>query len=135
MPRRRHLLCPPVPGATTNITLTDGTLLGDLAWFIGNITASGHSDYGAREVATTIPNGNGLFDMKGNVSEWINDWTYIPDANPITDPVGGITNTVRDVRGGYWYGYPDELRSGKRYWYYPAFRGYWLGFRVVRSDL
>ena len=59
-------------------TITDGVtnpLLGDYAWYGGNNTASDRSPVGLK-----LPNGFGLYDMHGNLSEWTGDW-YDPGYN------------------------------------------------------
>ncbi|MBM75079.1 MAG: hypothetical protein CMK59_06745 [Proteobacteria bacterium] len=59
--------------STSEVVLMDGTDLGQLAWYRGNIGSINSDDYGPRDVALTQPNGWGFFDLNGNVYEWCHD--------------------------------------------------------------
>jgi formylglycine-generating enzyme required for sulfatase activity len=78
----------------------------------------------------------GLFEMHGNVDEWCLD-EYAPyQPGLAVDPVGkagGEKQPGRVVRGGSWYGYARFARSAFRYWWLPADRDGFLGFRVARG--
>ncbi len=106
-----------------------------------------------QKIGTKKPNPWGLYDMHGNVMEWVLD-QYIADAygkyegkttaSPLEIP---STLYPRIARGGSWYDPPEELRSARRYfsaeswktqdpqlpksiWYHTD--ATWLGFRLVR---
>ena len=49
------------------------------------------------------PNSLGLFDMTGNVSEWVNDsYTSFADNAPVTDPIGSAAGARHVIRGANW---------------------------------
>ena len=90
---------------------------------------------GARTVVGSFPaNQWGLYDMHGNLWEWV--WcgwrTYTSGAqqDPVTSPGPGAR---RVIRGGYWYNIARVCRSAYRYDYYPNYENYTVGFRPVRS--
>ena len=85
------------------------------------------------EVGTLRPNALGLYDMSGNVWEWVWDWLGpYPDRDE-TDPTGPDTGDSRVVRGGRWGITFEYVRSASRAVGHPnhPLLGS-LGFRVVR---
>ena len=90
-----------------------------------------------RTVATDVaqPNPFGLFQVHGNVREWVEDcW----NANLSGVPRNGTARTTGDcashvVRGGSWADEPKDLRSAKRTWEMTAERRAEIGFRVARA--
>ena len=81
-------------------------------------------------------NGFGLYDMHGNVWEWVSDF-YQKDwyrHSPSDNPQGPTSGTSRVFRGGSWMYRAIELRSSERNAYAPDFRSRNVGFRLVREE-
>ncbi len=85
-------------------------------------------------VGSKQPNGYGLFDVHGNVWEWVADM-YAPNpASPLTDPTGSSSGSSPVVRGGSWYTYAKICRSALRNHTSLDYRQSDLGFRLARSE-
>ena len=82
------------------------------------------------------PNGYGLFDMAGNVWEWVHDW-HSPSyyaTSPLNSPTGPREGTLRVVRGGSWLAADTRMLScSHRHKVPPDTYSYGIGFRVACS--
>jgi formylglycine-generating enzyme required for sulfatase activity len=89
---------------------------------------------GTRAAGTYSPNGYGLYDMAGNVWEWVADWysaDYYASSEP-RDPAGLRSGTMRIVRGGSWVNEDvGMLRCSYRHKVPPDTYAYSIGFRIV----
>ena len=135
---------------TTNIfgVGNDPSGLKDFAWYEAN------ADSETNPVGKKKPNAWGLYDMSGNVREWVYDF-YSPTAykeaakkNPAVNPKGPKTGKVHAARGGDYSSSVEELRCAARtfeeewwrsgdpqipksIWWLPEMD--FIGFRVARS--
>ncbi|MDO5675807.1 MAG: SUMF1/EgtB/PvdO family nonheme iron enzyme [bacterium] len=80
------------------------------------------------------PNGLGLYQMSGNVFEWVQDcWHNSYDGAPTDGSAweGACSASDRVVRGGSWLGNPGGVRAAFRAGFSPAYARYYLGFRLA----
>ena len=123
-------------GCTASLILSDGTLLDDISWFCGNnLNYNSSADYGAKEVGTKADNDYGLWDMHGNVDEWVHDKYGSYSSGSVTDPVN-TSGSNGILRSGAWGGPPYSIRSADRFSYGQGTRNQWsygIGFRIGRT--
>jgi formylglycine-generating enzyme required for sulfatase activity len=105
-----------------------------VAWYGFYATPKGNSGKTTNPVATKQANAFGLYDMSGNVWEWVEDSYH---ANYNGAPTDGSAwqgdGAKRVLRGGSWSYDPDGTRSAYRYSGTPAYRYDFIGFRVART--
>ena len=78
-------------------------------------------------VGSFSPNAFGLYDMHGNVNEWVEGSL---DDDKLSDP---SAIRWRAARGGSWMGRAEELRAGSRKQFDATARRKTTGFRVART--
>lgn len=90
------------------------------------------SGTGAAPVAQFPPNPYGLYDMHGNVSEWVAD-CWRERHTPVSPSSDTKNCNVRVTRGGDWYYVPLLSSSAARKSNAPNLWSYTIGFRVLRE--
>ena len=111
---------------------------------------------GTSPVKNFPPNGYGLFDMTGNVSQWCWDWFGRYGKEPATDPKGpaefdwgpvfpratvkgmgvegrATEGALRIVRGGHWNQTAERADCAYRLTAFPTLASTNVGFRLARS--
>ena len=120
--------------------------LDDIGWYGGNSGVSYEpgsdcSDWydeatvcGIHEVGLKAANAWGLYDMHGNVWEWVWDpyQSNYYSSSPAEDPLGG-TGRLRVARGGSWGEEARDCRAAVRGQFFPDRRERKIGVRAVRS--
>lgn len=106
---------------------TDIKALPQYAWFQSN------SENGTRPVAEKKPSMWGLYDMHGNVMEWLHDdWEDPGSSLRSSCPVGiARQRGGKVIRGGCWRGPACMCRCAARSWVDRVYRGYEVGFRLL----
>jgi formylglycine-generating enzyme required for sulfatase activity len=101
--------------------------LGDYAWYVDS------SDEQTHKVGTRRPNQLGVYDMSGNVWEWVEDYLDFEyyELSPIDNPYGPDMSLWKVIRGGSFVDDPVKMRTTFRYGYVPSLLAPHLGFRIA----
>ncbi len=103
----------------------------ELAWKMKNQNV-GYKN--TAPVKSYKPNSLGLYDMAGNVWEWVSDRYgdyYIN--GPRFNPEGPASGNYRVIRGGSWGTESMDVRAAKRSRYFPIIRNPYIGFRLAHD--
>lgn len=84
------------------------------------------------DVGEYEPNAYGLYNMHGNVAEWVWDW-YGEYTNDTENPTGEESGNYKVARGGGWNDFPKHIRSAYRSAYPADASLYSIGMRIVRN--
>lgn len=111
-------------------------IVGDYAWYRDNAMLNKvweafiNPEYGTKPVGGKKPNEEGIYDMSGNVWEWVEDWygdrTYERDNGP-------ATGTYKVLKGGSFHSDAKFLKVDYRKKHLPDRTNKLIGFRVVRN--
>jgi formylglycine-generating enzyme required for sulfatase activity len=102
-----------------------GNDIGEVAWYKGNNYLRTHP------VGMKVPNELGLYDMSGNVCEWVNDWHEDYGLEAQTNPKGPSSGSSRVFRGGCWHFVARSCRVSVRASNDPDYRDKYNGFRLA----
>jgi len=106
-----------------------------VAWYNETVKTMPSGYQSTQTVGTKAPNALRIFDMSGNISEWV--WDLFAPYNTITtltnNPRGSASGTERVRRGGAWSNAASNVRSVVRNSDTPDTATWVNGFRVVRG--
>ncbi|MGN0206936.1 MAG: formylglycine-generating enzyme family protein, partial [Muribaculaceae bacterium] len=102
--------------------------LGDVAWYQDN------SNNTVQAMGTKAPNELGIYDMTGNVMEWVSDWKDNYSSGAQTNPTGPDTGTKKVIRGGSAGNVERLSRITNRNSMYPDMSSQYLGLRLCLSE-
>ncbi len=106
-----------------------------VAWYFNNSTNPDNdltNGKGTHIVGTKYANELGLYDMSGNLKEWVNDW-YVNNYNNSAsyNPQGPASGFYKATRGGSWYLNANNSRVAKRTYKAPSQKTNYIGFRIA----
>ena len=99
--------------------------INEVSWYGYN------SNYETKPVATKASNELGIYDMSGNVWEWVQDWYGSYSSDTQINPMGPSTGSYRIYRGGGWMSYTGDCRVSYREGYYPTSTDFTCGMRLA----
>jgi len=102
-----------------------GDNVDEVAWYSGNSESKTHP------VGQKQPNGLGIYDMSGNVLEWVNDWKGNYTSGRHQNPLEPPSNSSHMVRGGSWGTAAKGIRVANRDFNAPVNLNPFLGFRLA----
>lgn len=115
-------------GAKTRYSFGDDeTLLEQYAWYRKNDGGKTHP------VGQLKPNAWGLYDMQGNVWEWVQDWRAPYLQGAMIDPQGAMAGNAKGYRGGGWGYSAQRCRVSDRSYDSPYYVYGTHGFRLART--
>ncbi|MBI1789243.1 MAG: SUMF1/EgtB/PvdO family nonheme iron enzyme [Acidobacteria bacterium] len=120
-----------VRAGTTTLYSTGNALPAEFHKNVRNSAFDEPADRVSTRVGLTPANPWGLFDMHGNVEEWVLDWYGPYEAGVQTDPVGRVDGDFKVTRGGSHGTWLYYLRSANRMGAPPETRNWLIGLRVA----
>jgi len=135
-------------GEVTLRALNDGPEVDPVGWYGGNSKATYDGAWdcstwrhkqipanrcGTHPVGSKLENPWGLYDVIGNVWEWVWDWKAVEPTEAVVDPLGPAYGTDRIRRGCGWSNIPNHCRAADRSDDPPDVRDRNWGFRLART--
>jgi formylglycine-generating enzyme required for sulfatase activity len=118
----------------------DGTLLNFCDANCNQTERNTAYDDGNRDTATvgSYTGGRspiGLYDMSGNIMEWVSDWydSRFYGQSTDTNPLGPLDGEFKSLRGGSWLSSEDDVRVSGRSSFNPTVSRANLGFRCTMT--
>ncbi|PCH59955.1 MAG: hypothetical protein COC19_06485 [SAR86 cluster bacterium] len=113
----------------------DQSLANCTACAMDNAEASSSVTQGTSPVGSYPANAQGVFDLHGNVWEWLQDCAY---DNYVQAPTNALAHTEvadcsRILRGGAWDSQAHQLRVSYRNWEPKIYAANNIGFRLLRE--
>ena len=119
------------------------TTLDAVGWYCGN-SETAYADHRYHSVGLKAANPWGLYDVHGNVREWVWDWfvnryegLFVDPSVPVSDPLGPMISPAgrRVTRGGAAsaFSLASECQAFTRVSVSPDKSGTYIGFRPVRT--
>ncbi len=102
--------------------------LADYAWYQVNSEKKTHP------VGQKKPNGLGIYDMSGNVWEWVTNQPESRAKSSSAVSRAAMSGGVGTLRGGSWQDPPLDLEVSRPGWVEPILRTRMVGFRAALSS-
>ena len=115
-------------GTKMKKTLFSGSdKLGDVSWYSENSNSKTH------EIKTKFPNELGIYDMNGNVWEWINDNSGVYSGIERINSIGPKKKGLKILRGGSFNSIMSDTKLTFRDELSPNIKDIYYGFRIAKT--